>query len=548
MVRLASPCVSPRAEFDHPRPHPLATLPGTGYLEPLSRGLSTIRLGGGYLTNRCPTLSQPTVTLCSASSTLLSWRSLGGVRLQDQALALLRDQVARIVFGTVFVFVGFAACGIAAMRRRSGMRILAWLGIWSALYGARPLADALAEMGILPHWLQVSVPYIDVVHRYMILVVASIAFMELSRGKLHLFLRVMTLVALGIGLAGIVLFIFSGANDTLLPYNELLVTCLLGVLVTVLAVPGLSHRFLAMPDRGVLLAGTLVFAIQALLVNLLRPVGYRSTFVLDSLAFAVFLFSFGYVAVRVISSNERRLQSIENELSIAREIQKSIIPGKSPELSNLRVAAAYRPMTYVAGDFYDFIPVDQNRVGFLVADVSGHGVPAALIAAMIKVAIRSVVSCAQDPQEVLRGLNRALSGQFRNQFVTASYLWIDTENRSALYSAAGHPPLLRWREGKLERIESNGLLFGVFPESDYPVFHMPIRPGDRFLLYTDGLIEPENAIGDSFGEARLEQVIRMNQSRSPSAFADQLLAEIRLWQPATSTQQDDITLIVIDVI
>jgi sigma-B regulation protein RsbU (phosphoserine phosphatase) len=77
---------------------------------------------------------------------------------------------------------------------------------------------------------------------------------------------------------------------------------------------------------------------------------------------------------------------------------------------------------------------------------------------------------------------------------------------------------------------------------------MPIQSGDRFLLYTDGLIEPENASGDSFGEARLEQVIRMNQSGSPSALADQLLAEIRLWQPATSTQQDDITLIVIDVI
>ncbi len=446
------------------------------------------------------------------------------------------------------MFVGFAACGIAAMRRRTGMHVLAWLGIWSALYGARPLADALARAGVLPHWLQVSVPYIDVANRYLVLVVASIAFMELSLGKLRFFLKVMTLVALGIGLAGIVLFVLTGANDTLLPYNELLVTCLLFVLVTVLAVPGLSRRFLAMPDRGVLLAGTLVFGIQALFVNLLRPVGYRSTFVLDSLAFAVFLFSFGYVAVRIVFSNERRLQAIENELSIAREIQNSIIPGKSPELSNLHIAAAYRPMTYVAGDFYDFIPVDRSRVGFLVADVSGHGVPAALIAAMIKVAIRSVVSCAHDPQEVLRGLNRSLSGQLRNQFVTASYLWIDTENRNALYSAAGHPPLLRWREGRLERIESNGLLFGVLPEADYPVCDMPIKSGDRFLLYTDGLIEPENASGDSFGERQLEQVVRRNQSCSPSELADQLLAEIRLWQPAPCTQQDDITLIIVDVI
>ena len=80
---------------------------------------------------------------------------------------------------------------------------------------------------------------------------------------------------------------------------------------------------------------------------------------------------------------------------------------------------------------------------------------------MIKVAMQSVVTCADDPAAVLRGLERSLSEQLRDQFVSAAYLWLDTENRKALYSAAGHPPLLRWREGKLERIESNGLLFGV---------------------------------------------------------------------------------------
>lgn len=204
-------------------------------------------------------------------------------------------------------------------------------------------------------------------------------------------------------------------------------------------------------------------------------------------------------------------------------------------------------MTAVAGDFYDFIPVDQTRVGFLVADVSGHGVPAALIAAMIKVAMQSVAHCAPYPREVLRGLNRILSGQLRDQFVTAAYLWRDTQNRKALYSAAGHPPLLLWREGKLERIECNGLVLGVLPDPDYPVCAMAIHPGDRFLLYTDGLIEPENASGDSFGDWRLEHVIRNNRSSSPSELLHQLLSEIRNWQPAFATQQDDITLIVIDV-
>jgi len=261
----------------------------------------------------------------------------------------------------------------------------------------------------------------------------------------------------------------------------------------------------------------------------------------------VFLLSFGYVAAQITFTNERRLLSIENELEVARQLQFSILPTTIPEVRNLRIAVAYRPMTAVAGDFYEFIPVDQKQVGFLVADVTGHGVPAALIASMIKVAMQSVVACAHDPREVLRGLNRILFRQLHDQFVSAAYLWLDTENRKAVYSAAGHPPLLRWRAGKLERIESNGLLFGVIPDPDYPVCDLPIRSGDRFLVYTDGVTEPENASGDSFGDVKLEQVIRENQSRPPSELSDRLLAEIRQWQPASVTQQDDITLLVIDV-
>ena len=132
--------------------------------------------------------------------------------------------------------------------------------------------------------------------------------------------------------------------------------------------------------------------------------------------------------------------------------------------------------------------------------------------------------------------------------MSAAYLWVDTENRKARYSAAGHPPLLLWREGKLERVESNGLLLGVFPDSNYPLFDIPIRIGDRFLLYTDGVIEPEDSNGKSFGDHRLEQVVRDNGSRAPGELLDQLLAEIHRWQPASAAQHDDITLIVVDVV
>jgi sigma-B regulation protein RsbU (phosphoserine phosphatase) len=117
-----------------------------------------------------------------------------------------------------------------------------------------------------------------------------------------------------------------------------------------------------------------------------------------------------------------------------------------------------------------------------------------------------------------------------------------------LYSAAGHPPLLRWSQGKLESIESNGLIFGVLPECDYPVCEIAIATGDRFLLYTDGITEPENAKGESFGDRRLEEVVRESQLSTSSELSDRLLSELRHWQPASGAQQDDITLIVIDVL
>jgi sigma-B regulation protein RsbU (phosphoserine phosphatase) len=167
---------------------------------------------------------------------------------------------------------------------------------------------------------------------------------------------------------------------------------------------------------------------------------------------------------------------------------------------------------------------------------------------MIKVAMQSVVACADNPASVLRGVERVLSGQSRGQLVSAAYLWLDTDQHKALYSAAGHPPLLLWSQGKLESIQSNGLIFGVVPESDYPVCEISIAAGDRFLLYTDGMIEPENAKGESFGDRRLEEVVRENQLSPSSALSDRLLSELRQWQPASAAQEDDITLIIIDVL
>jgi phosphoserine phosphatase RsbU/P len=467
--------------------------------------------------------------------------------LEDEVLALLRDQIAEIMFGAVFLFGGLVTCFVAVTQRRSGVRIFLWLGTWSAIYGARLLTQSPAVFAALPHWAQSGVPYVNTVISYLLVVVASLAFLELSLGWVRLFLHAVIIVGLAIALAGIGFFLWTGDTEKLMLPNNLLAVCALLVLITVVTVPRLASKFLVLPHRGVLAVGTLVFALQALYTNLTRVVQLPYLRIFDHLGFAILLFSFGYVAMQMILTSERRLLAIESELEIARQLQFSILPTTIPEIRDVGIAAAYQPMTAVAGDFYEFLAVDQHRAGLLIADVSGHGVPAALIASMIKVAMQSVVSCAHDPREVLRGLNRVLAEQLREQFVSAAYLWLDMENRKASYSAAGHPPLLLWREGTLERIESNGQVFGFLQESDYPVRDMPLRPGDRFLLYTDGVVEPENAAGEFFGDHKLEQVIRQNQSQPPSELSDQLLSEIRRWRPASIPQQDDITIIVIDI-
>ena len=270
----------------------------------------------------------------------------------------------------------------------------------------------------------------------------------------------------------------------------------------------------------------------------------------DDLGFAVLLSSLACVDLQRVYTNERRLSTIENDLAIARQLQFSILPTTTPRLSRLRIAAAYEPMTAVAGDFYEFLPVDEHRIGFLITDVSGHGVSAALIASMIKVAVQSVAAHAADPAELLRHLRGILSADLRGQFVSAAYLWIDTEAGNALYSAAGHPPLLHWHaaNSSLECVTSNGALFGVPFETECPVRELPCSPGDRFLLYTDGISEPENAVGEAFGESKLKQIVHDNPSVSADELSRQVLKQLASWQPAATPQQDDLTLIVIEAL
>ena len=457
---------------------------------------------------------------------------------------MLRGQIADIAVGSIFLFVGFASWSIAAMRRRARVRIFVWLGFWSAMYGAMRLSQSPAVIMASPRALQTF--HVNTAIGYLIVVPALLAFLELAVGGLRVLIQAAAWIGFAIGITGILVFVVTSSSNALMPYNNLLAACVLLILMIVVAVPRLSSSYLVFNSR-VLVAGTFGFAVEALYNNVARPMGFEPLPVLDHIGFAILLFSLAYVALQLVFANEHRLLAVESELEIAHKIQIEILPRGVPSTRELRMSATYRPMTAVAGDFYEFVPVDDARVGILVADVAGHGVPAALIASMIKVAMQAVTSCAHDPGAVLMGLNRVLSTQRPSQLISAAYLWLDTENRTARYSAAGHPPLLRWTHGQLDRIESNGFLLGMVPECVYPVATMDIHSGERFLLYTDGVIEVENGRGEFFGDSKLEDVVRDNQTRSPGELSEELLSQIDRWRSGSAPQQDDITLVVIDV-
>jgi phosphoserine phosphatase RsbU/P len=241
----------------------------------------------------------------------------------------------------------------------------------------------------------------------------------------------------------------------------------------------------------------------------------------------------------------QQLNAIQKELEVARRIQLSILPVEFPRSENFCVAARYVLMTSVAGDFYDCIVAEDKRAGLLIADVSGHCVPAALIASMVKLAATSQRAKAADPSSFLAGMNSALLGNTQNQFVTAAYVHLDSESRELRYSAAGHPPMLLLRQGSVREIEENGLMLAAFEFAKYSNATHGLEPGDRLLLYTDGILEATDASGEFFGRDSLSDLLRHTSGLPPSEVADRIIAAVGKW---AVSQDDDLTVPVCDYV
>jgi sigma-B regulation protein RsbU (phosphoserine phosphatase) len=304
-------------------------------------------------------------------------------------------------------------------------------------------------------------------------------------------------------------------------------------------------------DRGVLsfglLALFLTFAHDRIAST--RLVDWRAN--TEPYGLFVLVCCLGYAATRRVLANERQLVSFGEEMRAATRIQSLILPRAKPEMENLHVAIRYAPMSAVAGDFYDFLEIRPGCLGIVVADVVGHGVPAALVASMVKVAVSSHMDVGAEPGKVIAGLNSTLCRTAQEQYATAVYVFLDEAKRTGCYSAAGHPPLLLWHRATQTLIKLNeiGLLLGVRPTEEYAQTDFRLETGDRLLVYSDGMIEAANSQDEAFGEVRLAEFITTYQDLPAEEFAERLLNEVLAWPAngSTGTQADDITIVVIDI-
>jgi sigma-B regulation protein RsbU (phosphoserine phosphatase) len=331
-------------------------------------------------------------------------------------------------------------------------------------------------------------------------------------------------------------------NSAITP-NNLIAIALIAFLLVVIFRPGLNLS----RELRTLRIGVTSWSLTVLVDNL------RGISVLtlpgpdvEPFGFTVLVGCLGMLVIRRVVDDARRLAVINRELSIARQIQSSILPQAMPRVSGLTLVARYRPMNAVAGDFYDFIEIDGERLGVLVADVSGHGVPAALIASMVKVALAAQHERASSPAALLAGLNEALCGRLGGQYVTAAYLFIDTRSALIRYAAAGHPHMLRVARGSGDvcEVDKNGLLLGFMRAVAYDELELPLEVGDRLLLYTDGLIEAANATDELFGLERVKSALATSATLSPDAAADALLNTMETWSGRPAA--DDLTLVIVD--
>ena len=248
---------------------------------------------------------------------------------------------------------------------------------------------------------------------------------------------------------------------------------------------------------------------------------------------------------QIESRNERRSGAAREsgEIEAASATQRGLLPQSIPQFPGYEISAAWRPAGAVSGDYLDLLRLDASHLALSVADVIGKGVPAALLMSNVQAAVHALAGEMLPTGELCRRINRIVAANVGSgKFITFFYGVLDSARRFS-YTNAGHcEPILVRQNGECVRVNHGGVVLGVFPDWEYREEHVDLEPGDRLVLFTDGITEIANAADEEFGEERLMELLRAHRALGAEAMQKRVMAAIAEFSGGNF--QDDATLIV----
>jgi serine phosphatase RsbU (regulator of sigma subunit) len=298
---------------------------------------------------------------------------------------------------------------------------------------------------------------------------------------------------------------------------------------------------------GTVAGSGVIFAAQPL--YLLANYRLVAVIVLINAVLAVFVGSLlhTYDAMRrQLEANFRSLrvkEALEREVEIAREVQRELLPRGAPMVRGLELAGICIPAIGVGGDYYDYLPLQDERIGLVIADVSGKGIPAALLMAGLQASVRSLALPGVSPCEVNRRLNDMLhQSTSASRYATLFFGLYDPQDRSLHYSNAGHFPPIHIGAHGTAYLSQGGLPIGLMPSSLYGEGRRELGLGDVLALYTDGVVETPNASGEEFGSTRLVEILTRHQDDSLADILERVIEAVDRWSGG-GPPHDDVTLV-----
>ncbi|NOY79155.1 MAG: SpoIIE family protein phosphatase [Calditrichaeota bacterium] len=241
----------------------------------------------------------------------------------------------------------------------------------------------------------------------------------------------------------------------------------------------------------------------------------------------------------------QELQRLQEELRTAARIQENLLPKQAPEISGYDLAAVNLPARTVSGDYFDFIPLGDSRLAFCLGDVSGKGMPAALLMANLQATLRSQLLMGLSPADCLRNTNFLLwKNTTSEKFATLFLGILDFEKHRLTYSNAGHDAPFWVRGAQIKRLQAGGIVAGFMESANYEQDAVGFAPEDVLVLYSDGVTETKNGRGEEFGEERLQETIVSLQTGTAAEILEGILANVRSFREVQE-QSDDVTLVVV---